>query len=135
MTEALPDDEAMVARFEEFKCECRYWLGVFGLLDWEVYYRHERVEGCFGCYRADLAGRAATIILSSDVEGSDTEFYGHRDLMKTAFHEVAHILLSPFEYQAHRVLSDEDVSEMSHIVIRRLESAVFAPDYDRRFPE
>lgn len=128
-----PGHVCVDCQFEVFKTECCYWLEKWGLWDWEVEFEEEDLEDAFGCFRANIGGRLARISMSTHDKEARLKSQGHRGLCRTAFHEVFHLILSGFEYQAGRVVDHDDVEELSHVIIRRMENLVFLPDYERRF--
>lgn len=95
--------------FEVFKKEFKYWQERFGLLDWEVYFKHEPVDAGFACIHYKNNSRVATATINSDVDAYNKELV---DPKGSAKHEAIHLLLSDFFIMANeRYISSEDEIE------------------------
>ena len=111
------------AHFRIFERECRKWIKIFGLYDWEVFIQHNKIES-----RAEinynLRNKLATITFSKEWTN-----YNHipvQDIRLTAFHEVMELMLARLVVVGRSRWVDESESdEASHDVIRRLEHVVF----------
>jgi hypothetical protein len=113
-----------------FRAEAEYWLDVFHLRDWRVTYHWDDVpeDGrLFASCAENGRDRAATLFLVRKVaqEEVTAEF-----LCKAAFHKVCELLLADLYNlsQYNNATTDRAV----HAIIRRLEHAVFRPDWERR---
>lgn len=111
--------------FELFKKEALRWVDILGLKDWEWHFifgdcdKSNRAE-----YLTNKSGRMVTIWLSDHWKDDKSP----REIKKTAFHEVAEIMLQNLRQLAMRDSSYEVVDEATHKVIRILENVLF-PKY------
>ena len=125
--ETTPED------FATFKEEAEYWLDKFSLRSWNVVYFHKGNE--FKAWiKSDHIGRIASIGLSVDWKDNDTT---HKDVSRSAFHEVCELLLAGITIIAEIDIctSDyNDLCEAKHAIIRRLEHSIWLPDYSLRIP-
>ncbi len=116
------------AQFLVFKDEARKWINLFGLKDWEIFFRLEETEefNRAECH-INWSGKVCNLVLGrwQTEERSDSE------LRKIAFHEVCELLLAEME----RISLDEEIpyaerkglaEAARHGVIRRLENSVFS---------
>lgn len=117
------------ADFELFKKEADKWVDFFQLRSWRVSYVHEepskKVEGSAGWCSTVLTDRVCNIGLAVDWEDSEITKERIREL---AFHEVCELLLSRLRSEARVdvcTTQENDISEQTHAIIRRLEHAVF----------
>lgn len=112
-----------IAHFKLFKAECEKWIKIWGLLDWSVDYAHEDIDGCKGQRSSGLAGKVATLSLATDWGDDNLTNY---QIKKTAFHEVAELLLAEIHALGdRRFVAEERLETARHTVIRRLENVVF----------
>ena len=110
--------------FELYKNECRKWIKIFGLLDWELYFEHESktVDALAGCSFTRV-GRNVTLWLSKNW---GTNKVSTLDIKMTAFHEIGELLLSPLNDLAmERFVTQDQVEEATHVIIRTLENVVY----------
>lgn len=123
------------AHFKIFKAECEYWVDRFSLRSWIVYYEHRdnpEVRKSLAWYEANLKGRLITIGLSKDWESLEII---NPLLCRTGFHEVCELLLARLEMEAMVdtcPTQKADIEEHKHAIIRRLEYAVWLPDWEAR---
>lgn len=115
------------AQFLVFKNEAQKWVNLFGLKDWEIFFRFEETEAFNRAEcRINWSGKICNLILGrwQTDERSDGE------VRKLAFHEVCELLLAEME----RISLDEEIpyaerkglaEAARHGVIRRLENSVF----------
>ena len=113
--------------FELFKKECTKWINYFGLKDWQVHYTHAKIERsraqcCFNC-----VGRIATMTLNTKWDEINKDFVNDNNIKKTAFHEVCELMLGRLNDMVSQryELSELDVEEEIHRIIRILENTVF----------
>jgi len=118
--------------FVIFKGEAEYWLDRFSLRNWEVYYGRipagDDEEAFANCVADGCARNACIRIALFYYLTGEYEF--PRDIQLVAFHEVCEVLLADLHQASvqNKTLADT----MIHEVIRRLERAVFWPDWERR---
>ena len=120
--------------FSVFRSEVSYWISKFGLFDWCVYFAHDKYDGIAWRSYDNLEDRVVTIGLSTEWPDLSPD---DRMVSKCAFHEVCELLLLRIEYYANldACPSDSlDAREEVHSIIRRLEHALWMPDYKNRFP-
>lgn len=113
--------------FDIFKDEARKWINLFGLKDWEIFFRFEETEDFDRALcHTNWAGKVCNLTLARWHSEERTE----GDIQKYAFHEVCELLLTEME----RIALDEEIpyterkglaEAARHGVIRRLENSVF----------
>lgn len=113
--------------FEIFKTEADYWIKRFGLLDWEITYE-DKCRGEFSLAELyyHVTARFATLRLGK--EWPDRHPVNDREVRKSAFHEVCHLLIVLFD-GANRnfdssLAEDRNHSEV-HAFIQRMVNAVW----------
>ena len=108
--------------FSIFKKAFMHWYHKFGLNSWKIYFMHEYKEGLAASCYSNPTGCVATITLSTDWE--DNAVTGE-ELWKTARHEALELVLARLVCDAeYRFVSQDDITESSHIAIRTLESVL-----------
>ena len=115
--------------FKLFKKECKKWIEIFGLKDWEFCFQHECVEfeGNQASCVSNVAGRLASITLFED--WGECGGISKHTIRLAAFHEVCETLLAPLNACAQsRYISAVEIEESGHAIIRRLENSLF-PKY------
>lgn len=118
--------------FAVYQEECEYWLKYFGITEYEVFYEQEEDAN----YRAMCSGaQRESKILSFSIATEWTNCNPtDRRIRMVAFHEVCEALLMRFFILAiERTVSEKDLIEENHTVIRRLENSVFKDSYLARF--
>jgi hypothetical protein len=110
--------------FEIFKDECRKWIDILGLKDWEVYFYHDESEDCLGWYSSSHVGRGVSIHLTKtwpdNYEPCDYE------IRKVAFHEVVEgMLLGKLKSMANNSFAYDRVDEEAHTIVRTLENVLW----------
>ncbi len=109
--------------FELFKEEFKKWQVHFGLIGWNVFFRHEKLKNMFACIRTNLVGRVATVKFNTEWDKND---YGAVEIRKTAFHECCELLMSRMNALAnYRHTTEDEVTEENHNIIRILEHILF----------
>lgn len=116
------------AQFLVFKNEAQKWINLFGLKDWEIFFRFEGTEefNRAEC-RINWSGKVCSLVLGR----WQTEEHSDNEIRKCAFHEACELLLAEME----RISLDEEIpyaerkgltEAARHGVIRRLENSVFS---------
>lgn len=124
------------ADFKLFKSEVEYWVEKFHLREWGIRYSHEKskkLPDSLAWVATDWKGRTCTIGLNPDWGPHDIvcDF----ELSRSAFHEVCELLLSDIRSIAHIDIcptQEDELDSKVHSIIRRMEWAVFEPDYKKR---
>ncbi len=110
--------------FELFKKECTKWIVIFGLVGWEIAYKHIKLTGVLACCEADIEGRWATISLADD--WGDHDSLNDEEVKVTAFHEVCELLLWRLRHLGtDRYIRMGEMMEEIHAVIRTLENVIY----------
>lgn len=78
-------------QFELFREECLRLQKEWGLLDWDLYFEHYKLDEYWAISKMKSAGRVSTIVLSSDLEGVDVT---DELIISTAKHEMVHHLVA-----------------------------------------
>lgn len=116
--------------FALFQAEVEYWLDRFSLRNWDVYYGRiakDDERDAFADCSTKISGRNACISLAGTY-GADELYDMPHDVQEYAFHEVCELLLA----ELNAASLEKRVDTMVHEIIRRLEHAVFQPDWERR---
>lgn len=112
--------------FKIFKSECKKWLQFFGLLQWDVSYKHDDEDmTCHASVICDVPSMTALVTLTKtiDIPYAITE----NDIRKSAFHEVLEIMLWHLTYEAEQSprATSETIAAITHDIIHRFENTVF----------
>jgi hypothetical protein len=111
-----------------FKKTIKYWLGYFGLSEWRVTTFHQSnsapgAEHARASYIAYSEDRICSIFLEPDWKDN---IVTDELVERSAFHEVVHVLLCWLTYLAlQRSTTAQEIDEAEHVIIHRLQSAVF----------
>lgn len=126
--------------FHIFKREAHKWINRFGLNDWRIEFFIGDSCGSYppGAIKVNPEARA---FVTWKIEARAAGIYLERRwpeeeltelaVRRSAFHEVNHILIGRLNMMATmRYLDCEDtISEEVHVIIRRLENAMFMNEY------
>ncbi len=118
--------------FEIFKEEFLFWVESYGLKGWELHFVFDDDENaeCRAQIARDHDGRIAVVMLTQKWVGTEPT---DRNLRKCAFHECAELLLSKLnDLCRRRSVTDSQIEEEVHNVIRIMENRHFQPEYDER---
>ena len=122
--------------FKVFRAECEYWVDKFNLREWKIYYKHEKstvVPDTLAWIKSNWCGRTCLIGLTPDWVNHD--LVKDFELGRSAFHEVCELMLSDVGSIAQMDICPTQKDELEsrlHSVIRRLEHAVWLPDWEKR---
>ena len=110
--------------YELFQKECRKWINIFGLLDWEPYFLHGfRENGDWAWCNYSPTSRGVTFALNKDWKEDKVT---NEEIKITAFHEVAELLIGPlYACARYRFLTEDRIEEAAHSIIRTLENVVY----------
>jgi len=121
--------------FNMFKEEFKYWIIKFGLIGWELHFVFANDNDEYsarGRLVNDHTSRIALIFLNKIFEGTEPTEVSVR---QTAYHEACELLLSKLKFLIEsRNISDNEVEEETHNVIRVMENCFFYDDLKRRNP-
>lgn len=114
-------------QFEIFKEECEKWVDYFGLKNWQIYYRHVKVEDCRANCAFNCVGGIATLTLNTDWNEMSDDFVNDDAVRKSAFHEVCELLFGRINDMVGQRwgLIEADAEEEIHRLIRILENVIF----------
>lgn len=122
--------------FETFRDECEYWIDKFNLRCWKVGYKHEKSEilpDTLAWISSNWTDRNCSICLNPDWGKNDV--ISNFELCRGAFHEACELLLSNTVSMAQMDIcptQKEELLSTVHAVIRRMEWAVWQPDWEWR---
>jgi len=105
---------------DKFKKYVAKWQIKLGMLDWEIYVDSDKSDKNRGWINADTVGRIAVIFYNEKWIQKASE----KEIERVAFHEVVEILLYPITENLNVFYSDDYCVELTHKVIRTLESAI-----------
>jgi len=98
-----------------FEKSVRKLVKLFGLVSYEVYIDHDKIEGStFAQTHADLENRQAIITLNTD--SNDLEKISKRKIYNAAFHEVMEVLFWKLESYVSPHLKKEAREEVHAII-------------------
>jgi len=124
------------ADFKTFKTECEYWVDKFNLREWKIYYKHEKSEklpDTLAWLATNWMGRACSIGLNPN--WGEHDIVSAFEVCRCAFHEVSELLLANTVSIAQIDICPTQKDELEatvHAVIRRMEWAIWQPDYEWR---
>ncbi len=121
--------------FEIFQDEFNYWVNVYGLRGWEFHFVFDEKTGedARAQIFRDHDARITIVMLATKWQGSEPTEYNIR---KCGFHEATELLLSKInDLTRKRSVSDEQIEEEIHNLIRILENTQWASDYTGRLNE
>ena len=108
--------------FEAFKREFIRRQEQFGLDGYQVYFKHEPVEGAFASINTDLGNMAATVSLNNEVPAKNKPFYNPQ---RSAKHEAIHLLLGRLEGNAlYRFATSAEIYEAVEELVHKLERLI-----------
>ena len=118
--------------FEIFKDEFNYWINVYGLKGWEFHFVFDEKTGedARAQIFRDHDARITIVMLATKWQGSEPTEYNIR---KCGFHEATELLLSKInDLTRKRSITDEQIEEEIHNLIRILENTQWTADYTGR---
>jgi len=108
--------------FKIFKSECKKWIKKFGLKDWDITYKHEKIES-LGTTKWHIIDRWVDITLSKDFGKTESSKY---EVKQTAYHEVIELLLAEFNTLAESRYSTYNQLETArHAIVQRMINCQF----------
>lgn len=123
-------DENAEKHLDLFADECRHWIEVLGLTEWECQFGiAELPDGCTSGACVNTEGRLVEFALAPVLP----EHFGDKEVAQCAFHEVVEgLLLDNLSTLTRSIYTEEHIEPHRHAVVRRLENAWWRPDWDRR---
>ena len=121
--------------FEMFKEEFTYWIREYGLIGWEFHFVFDEKtsEDARAQIFRDHDARITVVMLATKWQGSMPTEYNIR---KCGFHEATELLLSKInDLVRSRSVTDRQIEEEVHNLIRILENTQWESDYTRRLNE
>lgn len=114
------------ADFELFCKECYDWVKYFNLEEYEIVFKHTKIDGAYADTCTDAQSHQALIRLNVVWPESPTEL----TIRQTAFHEVIELLLGRLRcFSSSRFVLEREIDEAVHGVIMRLQNTVFRQKY------
>lgn len=102
--------------FELFKFRCNRWQKFFGLINYDISYRHIKDEEDARC-AYNIPGKWAIIILSTEL--NDYE-YCKTFIRNLALHEICELLVGSLGHMARGKYSIDEVEIAEHEIVMRL---------------
>jgi hypothetical protein len=118
--------------YEIFCSEIKYWLLHLGLVNFESFIRHEKLvcESRAAC-NFNIENKIAVFSLNEEWANIVPT---HKEICKTAFHEVCEVLLGQMYVGILDLnVTNEEIDGRAHGVIRVLENTWFKESYAQRF--
>lgn len=108
--------------YQYFKERVTYWQKELGQMGWAIHFVHEKLDDMFAETRMNNSSHVAVVVLSTDWGGDHVT---EKQLNRTAFHEVLHLVFNNLTTEAKsRYSSEYDIDRAEHEVIRILENLV-----------
>ena len=116
--------------FEMFKDEFMRWVDILGMKGWEFIFKHIELVDARAQVMPGQRGRVVVICLNTIWEGQEATEY---ELRRTGFHEAVELFLSKITQLAHeRSVTEADIEEETHNIIRTLENVIWEVDFEER---
>jgi len=106
-------------QYNEYVRNCKKWLTVFGITEWEIDYKHHKLDTAATTTYNNVA-KIACFQLTTEGDG---DFCLQTDLNRLACHEVIHLLLADLGFAIHETkdyCSDLAISREHEVVMRLL---------------
>jgi len=108
--------------FIDFQQYFKEYQRQFGLDEYKVYFKHERLDGCFANLTVSQCDSIATVRLNSKLPPKDIP---HRGIRQSAKHEALHLLLFRLEDRAlDRYIREGELYEIIEGLVFKLENLV-----------
>lgn len=107
--------------FELFKSECRKWIDLLELNNFETCFSHRKIDSeCYAECHSNASDYVATITLNTFWDGEIRKL-NDEEIRITARHEAIHLLLSRLSGCGHdRDSSHNDIREAEEETVRKL---------------
>ncbi len=107
-------------QFELFKKECKKWIDIFELNNWNVAYMQNKTKKSFAYCHTNVTHYKATIHLCK-VWDDEVVKLTDENIKKTALHEILHLLLSRLsDYGYARFVADDEMTEAEEELVNKL---------------
>jgi hypothetical protein len=114
--------------FSTFTQEVLFWVGYFGIKDWDVCIYNRKIDFRASCL-CDIQAHRCNIILNVEYDDCLDDY----QLKKSAFHEVCELLLWRLGNLGIEGYNPKTVDDETHKIIITLENTVFVESYKKRF--
>ena len=116
--------------FGVFKDEFMRWVDILGMKGWEFLFKLVELIDARAQVMPGQTGRIVVICLNTVWEGQEVTEY---ELRRTGFHEALELFLSKITHLAHeRSVTEADIEEETHNIIRTLENVIWEVDFAKR---
>lgn len=104
--------------FEQYKRYFEYYRNKFGLMGYEVFYKHKPIDGVYASINANTGEMVATTTLNSKLSDDAKPF---KNVKLSAKHEALHLLISRLENNGRcRFMSDGEMYEAAEELVNKL---------------
>ena len=108
--------------FEIFQQEFKKWQEKFGLTGYQVYFTHERIDGCFADIKINQGSMVVKVRLNKQLTAVNKPF---KDIKRSAKHEAIHLLIGRLEQNGrYRYATEGEIYESTEELVRRLEGLI-----------
>ena len=108
--------------FEQFQAYFKEYQQRFGLNGYELYFKHEPIEGGFAGIRVDLSDMVAVVTFASNISKKEKAIH---DIKQSAQHEAIHLLLMRLTLLAkYRYTTKDEIYEAVKEVEHKLEGLI-----------
>ena len=119
--------------FEVFKNEFMYWVDELGMKGWEFIFKLIELTDARAQCMPGQRGRVVVVCLNTVWEGQEVTEY---ELRRTGYHEALELFLSKMTHLAQeRSVTDAEIEEETHNLIRTLENAMWEKSFAERCPK
>ena len=107
-------------QFELFKKECKKWIDIFELNNWDVAYMQNKTKKAFAYCNTNVTHYKATMHFCK-VWDDEVVKLTDENIKKTALHEILHLLLSRLsDYGYARFVADDEMTEAEEELVNKL---------------
>jgi len=113
-------------QFEIYRKECKKWIEIFGLKDWEISFDYEDIDDSPASLTYHCVNRIAVFHFNPKQARGDLN---NNQVKRNAFHEVGELLLGRLRDMVGQRygLNVDDVSEEIHMIVERLQKVIKTP--------
>ena len=117
--------QTTIEDYENFKACCMKYKDLFGIVQYDLYFKHENLDGEISNVNCDIEAKNATIFFSTEITDICRE---KQDWIEaTALHEVLHIVLGELVYLGRRrFVCETDLYAKSEEIVNLLENIIMA---------
>jgi len=120
--------------FEVFKKECKKWIDIFELNNWEIMFIHSKRADNRAWINPSTDPRLVKIALGAEWINLEPDTISVNDIKRVAFHEICELLLEPLGYLAEcRFITETEIEPARHDIIGKLENTIFKDSDQRNF--